>query len=169
MWHHHDVGFKLNCWKFAENIGIEVSYTSGRDLKRPLKIQKNGRKKNTCILTNQLYKFSHWIPSYRMSSNKKECIPIHYFELNLTALPTDKFQLTEKHDQAQNNILNVHSLTSYSSYTKEFDVKTYIVDLVKYMLCSIHSLTFPRILQISTLSITHFNADIVSKLTRIKT
>ena len=37
-----------------------------------------------------------------MSRDVKECIPIHYFELNPTALPTDKFQLTDKHDQAQN-------------------------------------------------------------------
>jgi len=36
-----------------------------------------------------------------MSSNKKECIPIHYFDLNPTALPTYKFQVTEEHDQAQ--------------------------------------------------------------------
>ena len=62
-----------------------------------------------------------------MSKNVKECIPIHSFELNPTALPTDKFQLTEEHDQAQNNILEVHSLTSHSSYTREFDVKPYIV------------------------------------------
>jgi len=77
-------------------------------------------------------------------------------------------QLTEVHDQAQNNILEVFSLTSHSSYTREFDMKTYIVDSVKYMLCSLHSLTFQRILQISTLSIRQFNANIFSKLTRIK-
>jgi len=41
MWYHHDVRFKLNSRKFAQNIGIEVSNTSGRDLQRPLKIQKN--------------------------------------------------------------------------------------------------------------------------------
>jgi len=57
-----------------------------------------------------------------MSSNKKECILIYSFELNPTALPTDKFQLTKEHDQAQNNILEVHSLSYHSSYTKEFDV-----------------------------------------------
>jgi len=114
-----------------------------------------------------------------MSSNKKECLSIHSFELNLTALPTDKFQLTDEHDhvgtkfspsdQAQNNILEVCSITSYSSYTKEFDVKTDINDSVKYMLCSLYSLTFQRILQISTLNIRHFNVDVVNKLTRIKT
>ena len=39
-----------------------------------------------------------------MSSNKHECILIHSFELNPTALSTDTFQLTEEHDQTQNNI-----------------------------------------------------------------
>ena len=46
-----------------------------------------------------------------MSHDKKECIPIHSFELNPTALPSDKFQLTEEHDQAQNNILEMHSFS----------------------------------------------------------
>jgi len=27
MWYHYDVGFKFNCWKVTENLGIEVSYT----------------------------------------------------------------------------------------------------------------------------------------------
>lgn len=44
-----------------------------------------------------------------MSIHTKECIPRGCFELNLTALPTDKFQLTEEHDQAQRNLLEVHS------------------------------------------------------------
>ena len=106
-----------------------------------LKTQKN-EENNTCILQNHLYRFSHRIPSYKMSRNVKECIPIHFFELNPTALPTDKFPLIEENDQAQNNILEVHSLTSHSSYTREFDVKTYIVDSTEYMLCSLHSFEF---------------------------
>jgi len=79
-----------------------------------------------------------------MSSNKNECIPIYSFELNPTALSTNKFQLTEERDQAQNNILEVHSLSSHSSYTREFDVITYTVDLVKYKLCSLHSFYFSK-------------------------
>jgi len=65
-----------------------------------------------------------------MSSDKKECIPIYSFELNLVVMQTDKFQLTEEHDQAQNNILEIHSCLTYSSFMKEFDVRTYIVDSV---------------------------------------
>jgi len=45
-----------------------------------------------------------------MSHDRNECIPIYFFELNLTTLTIDKFQLTEEHDQSQ-NILEVHSLS----------------------------------------------------------
>jgi len=79
-----------------------------------------------------------------MSSEEQEYIPIYSFELNHTTLPTDKFQLTEEHDQAQNNILEMHSRSSLSSYTNELDVKTYIFDLVKYMLCSLNSFEFSK-------------------------
>ena len=41
MWYHHDVGFKFNFRKFTENVRIEVSYTSSRDLQLSLKIQNN--------------------------------------------------------------------------------------------------------------------------------
>jgi len=44
-----------------------------------------------------------------MSNHTKECIPIGCIELNLTALSTDKFQVTEEHDQAQRNFFEVHS------------------------------------------------------------
>jgi len=70
MLYHHDIGFKFNFWKFTENLGIEVSYTSDRDLQRPLKTQKN-EENNTCILPNQLCRLSHRIPSYRMSRDIK--------------------------------------------------------------------------------------------------
>ena len=49
-----------------------------------------------------------------MSSNKNECIPIYSFELILL----------------------------HCQLTREFDVKTYILDLVKYKLCSLHSFDF---------------------------
>ena len=73
-------------------------------MQRPLKTQKNGY--NICILPNELYKFSHQNPSYKMSRDVNECIPRGCCELNLTSLLTDKFQLAEEHDQVQ-NILEV--------------------------------------------------------------
>jgi len=103
-----------------------------------------------------------------MSHYRKECIPRGCFELNLNALPTDKFQLIEEHDQAPKNLLEVDTLPWHLSYTKEFDVVTYIADLAEYMLCSLNHLTFQKGLQITTFSIRHFNTDIFSKLTRIK-
>jgi len=96
-----------------------------------------------------------------MSSDEQKCIPIYSFELILTVLPTEKFQLTKEHDQAQNNILEMHSCSSHSSYTKEFDVKTYILELVKYMLCLFILLSFQIVIR-------DFNTNIFSKLTRIK-
>ena len=41
MWYHYDVEFKLYSWKFAQNVGIEMSYAYRRDLQHPLKTQKN--------------------------------------------------------------------------------------------------------------------------------
>ena len=65
-----------------------------------------------------------------MSIDKKKCIPIYYFELNHIALPTDKLQSTEELGQEQ-NILAMHSRSSHSSYPKDFDVITYIVNSVE--------------------------------------
>jgi hypothetical protein len=100
-----------------------------KNLQVSLKTQKN--EENTfCILLNKLYMFSHRIPSPKTGRDINECIPIHFFELSLTALSTDKFQLIEEYNQAQNNILEVHSLTSHYSYAREFDVRAFIVELV---------------------------------------
>jgi len=79
-----------------------------------------------------------------MSSDEHESIPIHSFELNSTTLPTNKFQLIDEHDQTQNNILQMDYRSSHSSYTKEFDMKTYIVDSVEYKMCSFHSFDFSK-------------------------
>jgi len=37
----------------------------------------------------------------------------------------------EEHDQTQNNILEMHSCMAHSSYTKKFNVRAWIVDLVR--------------------------------------
>jgi len=54
-------------------------------------------------------------------------------------MSTDKFQLTGEHNQAQNNIFEVYSLVSHSSNAREFNVRTFIVDLAEYIMCSLHS------------------------------
>jgi len=78
-----------------------------------LKTQKN--EENTSHIFYSInYIGSHIkIPSYKMSSDKHECILIHSFELNHTALLTNKFQLIEEHDQAQKIILEMHSRSSH--------------------------------------------------------
>jgi hypothetical protein len=75
----------------------------------PFENSKEWREHNTCILHNQLYRFSHQIPSYKMIYHRNECIPRGCFELNFTVLQPDKFQLTEEHDPIQRNLLEVHS------------------------------------------------------------
>jgi hypothetical protein len=129
---------------------------------------KEWRKHITCILLNQLYTFLHRIPSYKMSSDEHECSLIYSFELNPTVLPTDKFQLTEEHDKAQNNMLEMHSCLSHSSYTKKFNVKTYIVDSVEYNMRFLNSFEFSKRLANLSLSIRQFNANILNKLPWIK-
>jgi len=57
-----------------------------------------------------------------MTSNVKECITIHSFELHPTELPIDKFQLAEDHDQAQNTILEVHVVFySFIDFSKNLE------------------------------------------------
>jgi hypothetical protein len=41
----------------------------------------------------------------------------------------------------------MYSRSSHSSYMKEFDVKTYIDDLVECKMCSLHSFEFPKRLE----------------------
>jgi len=82
-------------------LSVKICYSVWK-----LKKKKENKK---CILQNHLYMFWHRILSYKMNHHRKECIPRGYFELNLTALSTDKFQLTEEHDPIQRNLLEVHS------------------------------------------------------------
>jgi len=63
-----------------------------------LKTRKNGE--NTyCILANELYRFSHKIPPYKMSNDERECISIYSLKLYPTVPPTDMFQLTDEYDR----------------------------------------------------------------------
>ncbi|PNY14503.1 chaperone protein dnaJ [Trifolium pratense] len=78
---------------FIENVGIEVAYLGKVNGFVSLfeKTGKNGE--NTfCILPNELYRFSHQIPSYKMSGNEREGVPRGCFELDPAALPTEIFE-----------------------------------------------------------------------------
>ncbi|KAK2456438.1 hypothetical protein QL285_003805 [Trifolium repens] len=73
---------------FTENVGIEVAYL-GKVKGFVSLFEKTGKNgENTfCILPNELYKFSHQIPSYKMSGDEREGVPRGCFELDPAALP----------------------------------------------------------------------------------
>ena len=76
---------------FTENVGIEVAYLS----------KVNGfvslfqRTKKIGIITfhvlpNELYRFSHRIPSYKMTGNERKGVPRGSFELDPAAMPMNE-------------------------------------------------------------------------------
>jgi hypothetical protein len=73
---------------FTENVGIEVAYL-GKVKGFVSLFEKAGKTgENTfCILPNELYRFSHQIPSYKMSGDEREGVPSGCFELDPAALP----------------------------------------------------------------------------------
>ncbi|KEH41511.1 DNAJ heat shock amino-terminal domain protein [Medicago truncatula] len=78
---------------FAENVGVQVAYLGKVRGFISLfeKTRKNGA--NTFhILPNELYKFSHRVPSYKMSVDERKDVPKDCFELDTAALPTDIFE-----------------------------------------------------------------------------
>jgi hypothetical protein len=78
---------------FAENVGIKVAYLCKVRGFISLfeKTGKNGAY-TLHILPNELYKFSHQVPSYMMSGDEREDVPKGCFELDTAALPTDIFE-----------------------------------------------------------------------------
>ncbi|CAL5208538.1 unnamed protein product [Lathyrus oleraceus] len=82
---------------FSKNVGIEVSllgkvkgFTSLFE-----KTGKNGEK-TFCILPKELYRFSHQIPSYKMSGDEREGVPRGCFELDPAALPVNILEADEE-------------------------------------------------------------------------
>nr|KYP74409.1 DnaJ isogeny subfamily B member 12 [Cajanus cajan] len=73
---------------FVENVGIAVAYLGKVKGFVSLfqKIAKNGVNM-FYVLPNELYRFSHRIPSYKMTGNEREGVPIGSFELDPAALP----------------------------------------------------------------------------------
>jgi len=83
----------------------------------------------------------------------KECIPRGCIELNLTAFSTDMFQLTEEHDQAQQNLLEVHSC----HYRKEciprdcFELNLSVLPTDKFQLTEEHDPIQRNLLEVHSL------------------
>jgi len=88
-----------------------------------------------------------------MSHHKKECIPRGCFEFNLAALPTGKFHLTEEHDQAQKNLLEVHSFYHIKECIPrccfEFNLTAMSTD--KFQLSEEHNQTQRNLLEVHSL------------------
>lgn len=81
---------------FSENVGIEVACLGKVEGFKSLfeRTGKNGE--NTfCILPKELYRFSHQVPSYKMTGDEKEGVPKGCFELDPAALPANIFEAAE--------------------------------------------------------------------------
>jgi len=78
---------------FAGNVGIKVAYIS--KVRGFISLfEKTGKNvANTFyILPNELYRFSHRVPSYKMSGDERKGVPKGCFELDPAALPTVIFE-----------------------------------------------------------------------------
>ncbi|MED6146400.1 hypothetical protein PIB30_034128 [Stylosanthes scabra] len=75
---------------FSENVGIEVAFLSKVEgfISIFQRNEKNG--KNTfSVPPNELYQFSHQVPSCKMTGTEREGVPIGSFELDPAAVPLD--------------------------------------------------------------------------------
>ncbi|RDX96406.1 DnaJ-like subfamily B member 12, partial [Mucuna pruriens] len=77
---------------FAENAGIGVAYLG--KVKGFVSLFQKTEKNGVDIFyvpPNELYRFSHRIPSYKMTGEEREGVPRGSFELDPAALPTNHF------------------------------------------------------------------------------
>ena len=78
---------------FAENFGIEIAYLGKvKGFTSLFEKNQNNGENLFCIPPNELYRFSHHIPSYKMSGDEREGVPRDCFELDPAALPTYIFE-----------------------------------------------------------------------------
>lgn len=77
---------------FTENIGIEVVYLGKLEGFVSLfqQTEHNGLSL-FCVPPNELYRFSHRVPSFKMTGDEREGIPCGSFELDPAGLPVDLF------------------------------------------------------------------------------
>ncbi|OIW13837.1 hypothetical protein TanjilG_31726 [Lupinus angustifolius] len=89
---------------FAVNIGIEVAYLG--KVKGFVSLFQKTEKKGTngfCVHPNELYRFSHRVPSYKMTGNEREGVPKGSFELDPAALPSNLFEVGDSGDVRMEN------------------------------------------------------------------
>ncbi|KAL5068679.1 hypothetical protein RYX36_019566 [Vicia faba] len=92
----HEFAFVEILSDFSENVGIVVACLGKVEGFTSLyeKTGKNGE--NTfCVLPKELYRFSHQVPSYKMTGDEREGVPKGCFELDPAALPANIFEAAD--------------------------------------------------------------------------
>ncbi|KAI4301860.1 hypothetical protein L6164_035098 [Bauhinia variegata] len=107
---------------FVENVGIEVVYLG--KVKGFVSIFQKTEQNGSGIFfipPNELYRFSHQIPSFKMTGKEKEGVPRGSFELDTAALPSNLVEVGGPGDvDVENKTLNtgVNSSSHESSECK---------------------------------------------------
>ncbi|KAM3358236.1 hypothetical protein P3S68_021167 [Capsicum galapagoense] len=98
---------------FVEDVGIKVNYldkVSGfGSLFQPTSQIKVG---SFFVKPNELYKFSHRIPSFRMTGTEKEGVPVGSFELDPAALPLNPDDIWYPGKLSRNATSELENLTT---------------------------------------------------------
>ncbi|TKY52174.1 DnaJ-like subfamily B member 12 [Spatholobus suberectus] len=93
---------------FVENVGIAVAYLG--KVKGFVSLFQKTEKSGVnmfYVLPNELYRFSHQIPSHKMTGNEREGVPRGSFELDPAALPTNLFEVGDSGNvKMVNGVLN---------------------------------------------------------------
>ncbi|XP_061347361.1 uncharacterized protein LOC133292888 [Gastrolobium bilobum] len=90
---------------FAEKVGIEVAYLGKvKGFVSLFQINEKNGVNLFCVPPNELYRFSHRIPSYKMTGNEREGVPSGSFELDPAGLPINLLKVGDV--KMENGILN---------------------------------------------------------------
>ncbi|KAF7805158.1 DnaJ like subfamily B member 14 [Senna tora] len=84
---------------FAENVGVEVVYLC--KVKGFVSLFQRSEHNGVslfCVPPNELYRFSHRIPSFKMTGDEREGVPPGSFELDPAGLPVDLFEVGDTGD-----------------------------------------------------------------------
>ncbi|XP_061348457.1 uncharacterized protein LOC133293855 [Gastrolobium bilobum] len=84
---------------FDENVGIKVAYLG--KVKGFVSLFQQNVQNGICLFCvppNELYRFSHRIPSYKMAGDEKEGVPRGSFELDPAGLPNSLFEVGDPGD-----------------------------------------------------------------------
>nr|KYP37731.1 DnaJ isogeny subfamily B member 12 [Cajanus cajan] len=138
VFRHWDIGWSSNPEKhseyqfeyvevlsdFAENVGIEVAYLG--KLKGFVSLFQRTVLNGIslfCIPPNELYRFSHRVPSYKMTGAEREDVPKGSFELDPAGLPNSLFEVGMNNGQASTSHRDTSEGDTVVSQTNEKKVE----------------------------------------------